>query len=58
MCEQSPELATCVIFITGDTISVESQKFLQDAGCPVLAKPLELKQIARVVDMILAARPP
>jgi CheY-like chemotaxis protein/anti-sigma regulatory factor (Ser/Thr protein kinase) len=55
--ERNPELATRVIFMTGDTMSAETQKFLQDAGRPVLTKPLGIGQIAREVEAILAARP-
>lgn len=54
---QDPELARRVIFITGDTMSPETQKFLQEAGRPVLRKPLTIDRIRSVVDEILAAAP-
>jgi signal transduction histidine kinase len=49
-----PHLATRVMFMTGDTMSTETQKFLQEAGRPVLNKPLAIDQVARMVDTILA----
>jgi signal transduction histidine kinase len=49
-----PHLVPRVLFMTGDTMSAETQKFLQEAGCPVLNKPLAIEQIARMVDSILA----
>jgi signal transduction histidine kinase len=51
-----PELAARVMFMTGDTMSTETQKFLQEANCPVLGKPLAIDQISRMVDAALAAR--
>jgi signal transduction histidine kinase len=44
-----PALAKRVVFMTGDTMSAETQAFLQEAGCPVLSKPLTIDQIARMV---------
>jgi CheY-like chemotaxis protein len=48
-----PDLAPRVMFMTGDTMSAETQKFLADAGCPVLNKPLAIAQIARMVNQVL-----
>jgi two-component system NtrC family sensor kinase len=52
--EHRPDLASRVLFMTGDTMSAETQTFLQEAGCPVLNKPLAIAQIARMVDQVLA----
>jgi signal transduction histidine kinase len=48
-----PELAARVLFMTGDTMSLETQAFLQEAARPVLSKPLAIDQIARMVDTVL-----
>jgi signal transduction histidine kinase len=50
-----PQLAARVMFMTGDTMSPETEKFLQETGCPVLSKPLAIDQISRMVAAILAA---
>jgi hypothetical protein len=44
-----------VLFMTGDTMSLETQAFLQEAARPVLSKPLAIDQIARMVDTVLAS---
>ena len=46
----NPALAARVTFMTGDTMSAETQTFLQEAGRPVLSKPISIDQIARMVD--------
>ena len=51
----NPALAARVTFMTGDTMSEDTQKFLQEAGCPVLSKPLAIDQIARMVDTVLGS---
>ena len=48
-----PDLAPRVLFMTGDTMSTETQTFLQDSGRPVLNKPLAIAQIARMIDQVL-----
>jgi signal transduction histidine kinase/CheY-like chemotaxis protein len=50
-----PELAARVMCMTGDTMSAETQAFLQEAGCPVLNKPLAIDQIAHQVAQALSA---
>jgi signal transduction histidine kinase/CheY-like chemotaxis protein len=48
-----PGLASRVIFMTGDTIRVGSQRFLQEAGRPVLNKPLALAHIGEVIEELV-----
>jgi len=55
ICEHKPRLASGVLFMTGDTMSVDTQQFLQDAGRPVLNKPLAIDQITQMVNEMLAA---
>jgi signal transduction histidine kinase/ActR/RegA family two-component response regulator len=57
ICERKPELASRVIFMTGDTMTPETQDFLHQAGRPVLSKPLVIRDIARAVDALLSASP-
>ncbi|MBI2207057.1 MAG: response regulator [Candidatus Rokubacteria bacterium] len=52
---RDPALASRVIFLTGDTMSPESQKFLQEAARPVLTKPLTLDRVAGLIQEILTA---
>jgi CheY-like chemotaxis protein len=55
---RDPAIAAKVIFMTGDTMSPETQTFLHDAGRPVLTKPLTIDRVSRVVDEILAGGTP
>jgi signal transduction histidine kinase len=52
--EHQPGLASGVLFMTGDTMSVETQEFLEDAGRPVLNKPLAIGQITQMVNEMLS----
>jgi two-component system, NtrC family, sensor kinase len=46
---EQPALAKRVIFITGDIVSVDLQKFLEGSGRPYLAKPFELGDVLAVL---------
>ena len=48
-----PALASRVVFMTGDILSPETETFLQEAGRPVLTKPLTMAQVKRTVDEAL-----
>ncbi len=39
--------------MTGDIMSPETEKFLEEAGRPVLTKPLTTAQVYRIVDEVL-----
>jgi signal transduction histidine kinase/ActR/RegA family two-component response regulator len=56
MTKRDPALADKVLFMTGDTMSAESQKFLQEAGRPVLTKPITIERAAQIVGDILDAQ--
>jgi DNA-binding response OmpR family regulator len=45
-----------VVFMTGDTMSVETQRFLQESGRPYLTKPLSIDRVRTVVDEVLAVK--
>jgi CheY-like chemotaxis protein len=51
-------LASRVLFMTGDTMSPETQHFLHETGRPVLMKPFTIDRIERMIDQMLAATPP
>ena len=55
-----PAAAARVIFLTGDTADAETERFLRDAGRPVLTKPLALEPLALALAPLLlsAARRP
>lgn len=45
----SPPQARRVIFVTGDVTGTEAARFLDESGCPWLAKPFRLAELLRVV---------
>jgi signal transduction histidine kinase len=49
-----PALRTRVIFLTGDVLSRDKQKFLEETGAPHLMKPCDLDEVHRLVRRILA----
>jgi two-component system NtrC family sensor kinase len=48
-----PELAERVIFVTGDTVSPDTQSFLKQIGRPHLAKPFSLEEVRAAVAAAL-----
>lgn len=51
--EFSPPQARRVIFVTGDVTGTEAARFLDESGCPWLAKPFRLVELLRVVRDIV-----
>ncbi|MGV3517367.1 hybrid sensor histidine kinase/response regulator [Luteitalea sp.] len=47
--EYSAPQARRVIFVTGDVTGTEAARFLDESGCPWLAKPFRLAELLRVV---------
>jgi CheY-like chemotaxis protein len=47
--ERYPILRRRVIFSTGDTASIGTQRFLQARGLPCLVKPFDLAEVRRLV---------
>jgi signal transduction histidine kinase len=54
--ERRADLSGRVVFMTGDTMSVETQRFLSDSGRPFLTKPLSIDRVRAVVDDVLSAK--
>jgi CheY-like chemotaxis protein len=48
-----PELARRVIFVTGDVVGAEAERFLEETGCRWLAKPFRLADLLRAAREVL-----
>ncbi len=53
-----PELCARVIFITGDVLSPDTQRFLEATGAPTLGKPFTLEEVRRVLQRVLQSPRP
>jgi DNA-binding response OmpR family regulator len=51
--EEHPELSNKMVFITGDTMNVNVQSFLQESGIPYLTKPFTPKDLIKKVKASL-----
>jgi CheY-like chemotaxis protein len=51
--QQSPDLCQRMIFVTGDTLSVESTAFLAQCGQPCLYKPCTAAEVRRAIQQQL-----
>jgi signal transduction histidine kinase/CheY-like chemotaxis protein len=49
-----PDLASRVIFVTGDTASMDTSEFLKSAGQPILPKPFGAEELARAINQLQA----
>jgi PAS domain S-box-containing protein len=49
MAAATPALARRVIFVTGDVAGTDAERFLEETGCPWLAKPFRLADLLRAV---------
>ena len=49
----NPALARRVIFVTGDVVGAEAERFLEETGCRWLAKPFRLADLLRSAREIL-----
>ena len=50
----APALARRVIFVTGDVVGTDAERFLEESGCRWLAKPFRLGDLLRVAREVLA----
>jgi len=55
--ERFPQLQDRIVFVTGDTVSPTSRRFLDETGAPWLSKPFNIREIERLVVRILRAEP-
>jgi signal transduction histidine kinase/CheY-like chemotaxis protein len=50
----APALAARLIFVTGDVVGIDAERFLEESGCPWLAKPFRLGDLLRAARDVLA----
>jgi CheY-like chemotaxis protein len=55
--QTDPAMADRLLFITGDTLSLSAQRFLERAGRPVIEKPLAPAEVRRAVVAALQRQP-
>ena len=48
--EISPDLASKMVFVTGDTSSVSGRNFLGATTNPVLSKPFDMSEVRRLIE--------
>ena len=48
------EVASRVVFVTGDTANIETQQVVGRTGNPMLAKPFTLDELMETVDRVAA----
>lgn len=52
--QRHPEMAGRLMFVTGDVIGAEAERFLKESGCRWLAKPFRLSELLRTTRELLA----
>ncbi|MGE3539630.1 MAG: PAS domain S-box protein [Candidatus Tectimicrobiota bacterium] len=55
--QQLPHLLSRIIFLTGDTLSLEARAFLEQAGVPRLSKPCRAAEVRRLIAQVLQQAP-
>lgn len=53
--QNMPEYRGKVIFLTGDTANPDTMKFLEQAGCPYLTKPIEIPTLIHLLYQYFSA---
>jgi two-component system NtrC family sensor kinase len=53
--ENRPHLANKIIFVTGDTVSLETRSFFEDNRNRYLAKPFKIEEVKEVIQQALEA---
>src|SRR6266436_1745943 len=49
-----PELASRMLFITGDIVNEETAKILQSTGIPCIEKPFRVQELISAINKVLA----
>ena len=52
--ERYPHMALHMMFVTGDVIGTDAERFLADSGCRWLAKPFRLNELLRIANEVMA----
>jgi CheY-like chemotaxis protein len=51
--DRHPEMAARIMFVTGDVIGTDAERFLADSGCRWLAKPFRLSELLRLAKEVM-----
>jgi PAS domain S-box-containing protein len=51
--DRHPALAARIMFVTGDVIGTDAERFLADSGCRWLAKPFRLGELLRIAREVI-----
>lgn len=51
--KQNPALAHRIVFVTGDTVSADTQAFFEETGARCLSKPFSIAQVVDTVNEVL-----
>jgi CheY-like chemotaxis protein len=54
LANRNPEMASRVVFVTGDIVSNDTREFLGRTGRPALEKPFDLREMNRVITQELS----
>jgi len=54
--KMKPDLASRIIFLSGDVVNQETQAFLQSTGNPKLDKPFNLAAVREAIELALSER--
>ena len=55
---ERPDLTRRIIFVTGDTVSVETRSFLEKNETRVLAKPFKIEEVQEIIEQALEDNEP
>jgi DNA-binding response OmpR family regulator len=53
ICANKPELATRMLFITGDIVNEETTKILQSTGIPCIEKPFRVQELINAINKVV-----
>jgi len=51
--ERRPDMADRIVFVTGDVIGTDAERFLAESGCRWLAKPFRLNALLRLAQEVV-----
>ena len=54
--QKRPEMVRRMIFTTGDLVGSASKAFLAEAQLPVIQKPIDIREVVKVVTKATAGR--
>jgi two-component system NtrC family sensor kinase len=54
--ERHPDMVERIMFVTGDVIGTDAERFLADSRCPWLAKPFRLGELLRLAKEVMGGR--